>query len=93
MMMGFAVDAESTKKKISLTGIIAGMNWKRLSHPTEVQTPAIMIASCLSVELETPYFIVHTVVNRLKLKPLLVTYNRYYNTPLGIRNLQFKTKI
>ena len=33
------------------------------------------------------YFIVHTVVNRLKLKPLLVTYNRYYNTPLGIRNL------
>ena len=85
-MMGFVVDAESTKKKISLTGIIAGMNWKRLSHLTEVQTPAIMIASCLSVELET-YFIVHTVVNRLKLKPLLVTYNRYYNTPLGIRNL------
>ena len=33
------------------------------------------------------HFIVHTVVNRLKLKPLLVTYNRYYNTPLGIRNL------
>lgn len=33
------------------------------------------------------YFIVHTVVNKLKLKPLLVTYNRYYNTPLGIRNL------
>ena len=29
----------------------------------------------------------HTVVNRLKLKPLLVTHNRYYNTPLGIRNL------
>lgn len=33
------------------------------------------------------YFIVHTVIYRLKLKPLLVTYNRYYNTPLGIRNL------
>lgn len=33
------------------------------------------------------YFIVHTVVNRLKLKPLLVSYNRYYNTALGIRNL------
>lgn len=33
------------------------------------------------------HFIVHTVVNRLKLKPLLVTHNRYYNTPLGIRNL------
>lgn len=33
------------------------------------------------------HFIVHTVVNKLKLKPLLVTHNRYYNTPLGIRNL------
>lgn len=33
------------------------------------------------------YFIVHTVINRLKLKPLLVTHNRYYNSPLGIRNL------
>lgn len=33
------------------------------------------------------YYIVHTVKNRLKLNPLLVTYNKYFNTPLGIRNL------
>ncbi len=33
------------------------------------------------------YFIVHTVKNKLKLNPLLVTYNKYWNTPLGIRNL------
>lgn len=33
------------------------------------------------------YFIVHTVKNRLKLNPLLVTYNKYFNTPLGIKNL------
>lgn len=33
------------------------------------------------------YYIVHLVKNRLKLNPLLVTYNKYYNTPLGIRNL------
>lgn len=33
------------------------------------------------------YYIVHLVVNRLKLNPLLVTNNRYYNTALGIRNL------
>lgn len=33
------------------------------------------------------YFIVHTVKNRLKLNPLLVTYNKYFNTPLGIRNI------
>ena len=33
------------------------------------------------------FFIVHLVKERLGLKPLLVTYNRYYNTLLGIRNL------
>lgn len=33
------------------------------------------------------FFIVHLVKERLGLKPLLVTYNRYYNTPIGIRNL------
>ena len=33
------------------------------------------------------YYIVHTVKNKLKLNPLLVTYNKYFNTPLGIRNL------
>lgn len=33
------------------------------------------------------YFIVHLVKERLGLNPLLVTYNRYFNTPLGIRNL------
>ena len=33
------------------------------------------------------YYIVHLVKNRLKLNPLLVTYNKYWNTPLGIRNL------
>ncbi len=33
------------------------------------------------------YFIVDTVKNKLGLNPLLVTYNKYFNTPLGIRNL------
>jgi hypothetical protein len=33
------------------------------------------------------YYIVHVVKERLGLNPLLVTYNKYYNTPLGIRNL------
>ncbi len=33
------------------------------------------------------YFILHLVKERLGLNPLLVTYNKYYNTPLGIRNL------
>jgi len=33
------------------------------------------------------YFTVHVVKERLKLNPLLVTYNKYFNTALGIRNL------
>lgn len=33
------------------------------------------------------YFIVHIVKNVLRMNPLLVTYNKYFNTPLGIRNL------
>lgn len=33
------------------------------------------------------YFIVHTVKNVLGLNPLLVNYNKYYNTPLGVYNL------
>lgn len=33
------------------------------------------------------YFILHLVKNKLKLNPLVVTYNKYWNTPLGIRNL------
>lgn len=34
------------------------------------------------------YFIVHTVL-KLGLRPLLVTYNKHYNTEVGIRNLAY----
>lgn len=33
------------------------------------------------------HYIVHLVKERLGMNPLLVTYNKYFNTPLGIRNL------
>ena len=33
------------------------------------------------------HFIVHLVKERLGLNPLLVNYNKYFNTPLGIKNL------
>lgn len=35
------------------------------------------------------YFIVDTVVNRLKLNPLLVSYNRHYNSAMGHRNMAY----
>ena len=33
------------------------------------------------------HFILHTVVNKLKMKPLVVAYNKYFNTQTGIDNL------
>jgi len=33
------------------------------------------------------FFTVHVVKNLLKMNPLLVCYNKYWNTPLGIKNL------
>ena len=33
------------------------------------------------------YFIVHLVKNKLGLNPLLVSYNKHYNTDVGARNL------
>ena len=33
------------------------------------------------------FFILDMVVNKLKLKPLVVSYNKYFNTPVGIENL------
>jgi len=35
------------------------------------------------------YFIVHTIKNIYKMNPLLVTYNKQYNTDLGIQNLAY----
>ncbi|MBT4445670.1 N-acetyl sugar amidotransferase [archaeon] len=35
------------------------------------------------------YFIVHLIKNVYKMKPLLVTYNKQYNTEIGIRNLAY----
>lgn len=33
------------------------------------------------------YFIVHVIKNKFKMNPLLVNYNKHYNTDVGIRNL------
>ena len=33
------------------------------------------------------YFIVHLIKNKFKMNPLLVSYNKHYNTDIGVRNL------
>lgn len=35
------------------------------------------------------YFIVHTIKNVYKMNPLLVTYNKQYNTSIGVKNLDY----
>ena len=33
------------------------------------------------------YYILHIVKNKLNLNHIVVTYNKYFNTPVGIKNL------
>jgi N-acetyl sugar amidotransferase len=70
------------------------LNWtdrweslKRLVKPYRSNNPFCYDCIVPVTGAYDSYFIVHTVKNRLKLNPLLVTYNKYFNTPLGIRNL------
>ena len=67
-----------------------GARWKKL----ESLVAPYRVASGKAYDCIVPvtgandsYYIVHLVKERLGLNPLLVTYNKYFNTPLGIRNL------
>lgn len=64
--------------------------WKKLEDlvkPYRSTTGAIYDCIVPVSGANDSYFIVHLVKERLKLNPLLVTYNKYFNTALGIRNL------
>lgn len=64
--------------------------WKKLKElvaPYKVQSGRTYDCIVPVTGGNDSHFIVHTVKNRLGLNPLLVTYNKYFNTPLGIRNL------
>ncbi len=67
-----------------------GARWQRLE---EIVAP-YRVADASAYDCIVPvsgandsHFIVHLVKERLGLNPLLVSYNKYFNTPLGIRNL------
>ncbi|MCW8914492.1 MAG: N-acetyl sugar amidotransferase [Magnetovibrio sp.] len=65
--------------------------WKRLEAIADAyRTPGQSYDCIVPVSGgRDSYFIVHVVKNILKLKPLLVSYNKHYNTPLGIRNTAY----
>lgn len=64
--------------------------WKRLEQlvaPYKVESGRTYDCIVPVTGGHDSHFILHTVKNRLGLNPLLVTYNKYFNSPLGIRNL------
>lgn len=64
--------------------------WKRLKDlvtPYKVESGRTYDCIVPVTGANDSHFIVHIVKNCLGLNPLLVTYNKYFNTPLGIRNL------
>jgi len=64
--------------------------WKRLESlvkPYRSQDGANYDCIIPVTGAQDSYYIVYLVKERLGLNPLLVTYNKYFNTPLGIRNL------
>ena len=86
MMIKFVVVAKFTLKKILLIGDERFIKLKKIVKPYRSK---INYYDCI-VPVDgghDSHFIVHIVKNVLKLNPLLVTYNKYYNTEIGIRNL------
>lgn len=64
--------------------------WKKLEKlADEYRTKKNLNYDCIVPVTggQDSYYIMHIVKNKLGLNPLMVTYNKYFNTPLGIRNL------
>lgn len=67
-----------------------GARWEKLRHvvaPYRSSTGGTYDCIVPVTGANDSYFIVHIVKKRLGLNPLLVTYNKYFNTHLGVRNL------
>lgn len=62
---------------------------KRIAAEYRVKTRSIHDCIVPVSGARDSYFIVHMVKNILGLHPLLVTYNKHYNTRTGIRNLAY----
>lgn len=63
--------------------------WQELeSLVAEYRTPDAKYDCIVPVSgARDSFFVVDLVVNKLRLKPLVVAYNKYFNTPAGIANL------
>ena len=78
--------AEFMKKRINSIGMPERMNWSSWLSPTDqLKLNTICIVPVSGAK--DSFYILHLVVHVLKLKPLVVSYNKYFNTPEGIANL------
>ncbi len=70
------------------------LNWSKRWRKLEELVAPYRVANNSTYDCIIPvtggndsYYLVHLVKEKLGMNPLLVTYNKYFNTPLGIRNL------
>jgi len=92
--LGLELDADGICSGCRVHEEKDALDWSERWHALELLVEPYRVPSGRTYDCIVPvtggydsYFIVHVVKERLGLNPLLVSYNRYYNTPLGIRNL------
>jgi N-acetyl sugar amidotransferase len=93
--LGLTLDAEGICSGCRIHEEKDSLNWddrwqilEEIVRPYKISTEGATYNCIVPVSGgQDSYFIVHLVKERLGLNPLLVTYNKYFNTALGIRNL------
>lgn len=92
--LGLTIDEEGVCSGCRIHGEKNSLDWGSRSRMLENLVHQYKVSSGKAYDCIVPvtggndsYYIVHWVKKKLGLNPLLVTYNKYFNTPLGIRNL------
>lgn len=92
--LGLTLDAEGVCSGCRIHEEKDNLDWEKRWKKLEDLVAPYRVSSGKTYDCIVPvtggndsYYIVHLVKECLGLNPLLVTYNKYFNTPQGIRNL------
>lgn len=92
--LGLTLDAEGICSGCRIHEEKDRLDWRARWQALEALVQPYRSASSKNYDCIVPvtgandsYWVVHLVKERLRLNPLLVTYNKYFNTALGIRNI------
>ena len=92
--LGLTLDAEGVCSGCRIHEEKDSLDWTERWRKLQALVAPYRVASGKAFDCIVPvtggndsHFIVHLVKERLGLNPLLVNYNKYFNTPLGVRNL------